>query len=88
MRQRQALEHGNGEERLGGVEAKGDASQESEPSVGALDPGVAEARFEGRFDAPTVGTDRGCELDEWSKFRARSPPEPVVELRLGGDRAS
>ena len=68
------------------MEAKGDAGQESEPGVGALDPGVAEARFEGRFDAATMGTDGRSELDERCKFRARSPPEPVVELRFGGHR--
>ena len=57
-------EHGEGDERLGGVEAEGDAGQDADLGVGRLDEGVGEVFSDGGFDLRSVSADLAAEIDE------------------------
>src|SRR5680860_1593576 len=64
---------------LGGVKAKGAASDQSDGRVSTLDPAVGQAQADGGEDAVAVGADGAAQLDERGQPRALRPAAPAVQ---------
>ena len=71
------VEHGEGDEGFGGLEAEGDAGDESDLGVYGLDASVGQAVLDGGEDRGLVLDDAALELDEGGDAAAPGPSRSI-----------
>ena len=77
------VEHGQGDEGFGGLEAEGDAGDEPNLRVHGLDTSVGQAVLDRGEDRGLVLDDAALELDEGGDAATSGPADPAFQGRLG-----
>ena len=76
------LEHGQGDERVRGMEAVGLAGYQADRRIGCLDSEVRCSVLDARHDAVTVLSDGLGEGHELRDLRSPGPDQPTIEVSL------